>query len=555
MKLGITRLDFLRGAIASLATAAVSPSRAADAIAQLAPPSAARLAPSLLDLEFSIVEQFRPFDLLPEGFVQVHEQFREASSRRLTRTGLQSEGAPAQMSLSPGRLRLTSSQAEPTLLRTEAGPVAPYCTVIVTIGSSETGADEAGTVTAGLVRDASNYVIASFERNGDPAKAAVAIDVRVEGRTTRVASVNVDRAGVTRYAFTVNENYVTALVARGVDWVPVVQHRITDLLDLRNPAVLRQYRYGFGAGGAGTTVTIEDVRAGYFGQAGIRDLHVISHSDGRPYIRNGKLYLTATQAGLSFFQAAHWGVWTLDLDEPYQVEPVAALFFERDGLVLGDHAGQIVADDHDGCFHVAVSSWGDFAFKGMHVRYCRTFNNILSGVHVLKSARMSLPTDVSAWDPSMVRIGGRWYVGFVESPYQDPTRGFNFHPALARSDRGGSLNRLSKVGADLSRDQTEGTILQKVGGRWYLLASDGVDRQYRVYDLSMKLLGFLKAPYGSNIPHPQVIPISDQGQTTYLLITFEGTQYHEELLGYGTHGDLIVMRAAQTRRGSEFERS
>jgi hypothetical protein len=555
MKLGITRLDFLRGAIASLATAAVSPSRAADAIAQLALPPAARLAPSLLDLEFSIVEQFRPFDLLPEGFVQVHEQFREASLRRLTRTGLQSEGAPAQMSLSPGRLRLTSSRAEPTLLRTEAGPVAPYCTVIVTIGSSETGADEAGTVTAGLVRDASNYVIASFERNGDPAKAAVAIDVRVEGRTTRVASVNVDRAGVTRYAFTVNENYVTALVARGADWVPVVQHRITDLLDLRNPAVLRQYRYGFGAGGAGTTVTIEDVRAGYFGQAGIRDLHVISHSDGRPYIRNGKLYLTATQAGLSFFQAAHWGVWTLDLDEPYQVEPVAALFFERDGLVLGDHAGQIVADDHDGGFHVAVSSWGDFAFKGMHVRYCRTFNNILSGVHVLKSARMSLPTDVSAWDPSMVRIGGRWYVGFVESPYQDPTRGFNFHPALARSDRGGSLNRLSKVGADLSRDQTEGTILQKVGGRWYLLASDGVDRQYRVYDLSMKLLGFLKAPYGSNIPHPQVIPISDQGQTTYLLITFEGTQYHEELLGYGTHGDLIVMRAAQTRRGSEFERS
>jgi hypothetical protein len=544
MKLGITRLDFLRGAIASLATAAVSPSRAADALAQLALPPAARLAPSLLDLEFSIVEQFRPFDLLPEGFVQVHEQFREASLRRLTRTGLQSEGAPAQMSLSPGRLRLTSSRAEPTLLRTEAGPVAPYCTVIVTIGSSETGADEAGTVTAGLVRDASNYVIASFERNGDPAKAAVAIDVRVEGRTTRVASVNVDRAGVTRYAFTVNENYVTALVARGVDWVPVVQHRITDLLDLRNPAVLRQYRYGFGAGGAGTTVTIEDVRAGYFGQAGIRDLHVISHSDGRPYIRNGKLYLTATQAGLSFFQAAHWGVWTLDLDEPYQVEPVAALFFERDGLVLGDHAGQIVADDHDGGFHVAVSSWGDFAFKGMHVRYCRTFNNILSGVHVLKSARMSLPTDVSAWDPSMVRIGGRWYVGFVESPYQDPTRGFNFHPALARSDRGGSLNRLSKVGADLSRDQTEGTILQKVGGRWYLLASDGVDRQYRVYDLSMKLLGFLKAPYGSNIPHPQVIPISDRGQTTYLLITFEGTQYHEELLGYGTHGDLIVMRAA-----------
>jgi hypothetical protein len=554
MKLGITRLDFLRGSIASLATTAASPSWAADAIAQLAPRPAERLEPSLLDLEFSIIEQFRPFDLLSERFTQVHEQFREATLRHFTGTGVQSDGDLAQMTLSPGRLRLTSSQAEPMLLRSETGPLAPYCTVVVTMGGSETGINEAGTVAAGLVQDAGNFVIASFENNGDPARGTVGIDVRVSGTKTRVASANADLAGAMRCAFAVNENYVTALVAKGADWVPLVQHRITDLLDLRDPAVLRQFRYGFGAGGTGTTVTIADVRAGYFGQAGIRDLHVISYSDGRPYIRKGKLYFTATQAGLSFFQAAHWGIWTLDLDEPHRVEQVATLFFERDGFVLGDHAGQIVADEREGGFHVAVSSWGDFAFKGVHVRYCRTFENILSGVHVLKSARMSLPTDVSAWDPSMVRIGGRWYVGFVESPYQDPARGFNFHPALARSDRGGSLNRLSKVGADLSRDQTEGTILQKVGGRWYLLASDGADRQYRVYDLSMKLLGFLKAPYGSNIPHPQVVPIFKRGQTSYLLITFEGTQYHEKLLGYGTHGDLIIMRAAQTRQGSEFER-
>jgi hypothetical protein len=554
MKLGITRLDFLRGSIASLATTAASPSWAVDAIAQLAPRPAERLEPSLLDLEFSIIEQFRPFDLLPERFIQVHEQFREAALRRFTIRGGQSKGDLAQMTLSPGRLRLSSSQAEPTLLRSETGPLAPYCTVVVTMGASETGINEAGTVAAGLVQDAGNYIVASFENSGDPARGTVGIDVWVGGRKTRVASANADLAGAMRCAFAVNENYVTALVAKGADWVPLVQHRITDLLDLRDPAVLRRYRYGFGAGGAGTTVTIADVRAGYFGQAGIRDLHVISYSDGRPYIRNGKLYFTATQAGLSFFQAAHWGVWTLDLDEPHRVEQVATLFFERDGFVLGDHAGQIVADEREGGFHVAVSSWGDFAFKGVHVRYCRTFENILSGVHVLKSARMSLPTDVSAWDPSMVRIGGRWYVGFVESPYQDPARGFNFHPALARSDRGGSLNRLSKVGADLSRDQTEGAILQRVGGRWYLLASDGADRQYRVYDLSMKLLGFLKAPYGSNIPHPQVVPIFKRGQTSYLLITFEGTQYHEKLLGYGTHGDIIIMRAAQTRQGSEFER-
>ena len=188
--------------------------------------------------------------------------------RRLTRMGLQSDGDPAQMTLSPGRLRLTSSQAEPTLLRTEAGPVASYCTVTVTMAPAETGTNEAGTVTAGLVQDANNFVIASFERNGDPAKGTVAIDVRVEGKKTRVAAATADLAEFMRCAFVANENYVTALMAKGADWVPVVQHRITDLLDLRNPAVLHQYRYGFGAGGAGTTMTIADVRAGYFDKPG-----------------------------------------------------------------------------------------------------------------------------------------------------------------------------------------------------------------------------------------------------------------------------------------------
>src|SRR3712207_1164004 len=103
MKLGITRLNFLRGSIASLATTAASPSWAADAITQLAPRPAERLEPSLLDLEFSIIEQFRPFNLLPERFTQVHEQFRETALRPFTGTGVQSDSDLAQMTLSPGR--------------------------------------------------------------------------------------------------------------------------------------------------------------------------------------------------------------------------------------------------------------------------------------------------------------------------------------------------------------------------------------------------------------------------------------------------------------------
>jgi hypothetical protein len=110
------------------------------------------------------------------------------------------------------------------------------------------------------------------------------------------------------------------------------------------------------------------------------------------------------------------------------------------------------------------------------------------------------------------------------------------------------------VGADLTRGETEGVILQKIGDVWYLLASDGDDRIYRVYDLEVRFLGQLDAPYGTNIPHPQIVPVSERGRTYYLLITFNGTQYYEPLLGYGTHGDFIVMRAAQERDGREFPR-
>jgi hypothetical protein len=551
---GLSRAALLRGGLAA-ALAAVAGPRVLEGTAALAAEPAARVSPALspLDLDFSIIEQFRPFDLLPRRFTQVRERFADAAAAgRYAGAGTQAESRSARAGRVGEALRVRSAAATPTLFRTGARPVAPFATVIVSTGSTAQGSGGEAAVVAGLVRDARNYVVASFDAGRDATRGTVSIDVVVDGVRTRAASGRADLRGPARFAFVVNENYVTALVGNATSWTPVTQSRVTELVDLRDPAVLRNYRYGFGAAGADATVDITGLEAGYFGLAGIRDPHVVNYSDGTPYIRDNKLYFTATQAGLSFFQAAHWGVWTLDLDDPRRIEPVAQIFFARGGLVLGDHAGHIVVDERDGGFHVAASSWGDFNFEGVHVRYVRTFEDVLRGVHVLETQRLALPTRVDSWDPAMVRIDNRWYVGFVESPYQDPVRGFDFHPALARGAVGGRPTRLARVGADLTRGETEGIILQKIGGRWYLLASDGDDRQYRVYDLSVRLLGFLDAPYGTNIPHPQIVPIAEGGRTRYLMITFNGTQYFEPLLGYGTHGDFIVMRAAQTVRGSEF---
>src|SRR5205085_7855200 len=138
---------------------------------------------------------------------------------------------------------------------------------------------------------------------------------------------------------------------------------------------------------------------------------------------------TMTNAGLGFFQQAHWGVWTLDLTDPSRLEQVAALFFERDGVVLGDTPGQIVYDEEHGRFILLMSSWGDFNYAGVHVRHVATRVDVLSGVHVLPTEQLALPTTVSSWDPALTKIDGRWHIASVESPTQQPA--FVFHPASA----------------------------------------------------------------------------------------------------------------------------
>lgn len=446
---------------------------------------------SPLDLEFSVVERFRPFDLIAPKFVQLDTRARAGA---LVETGLR--------------------------------PRAPFAAVTVEV--TEGG----GRVVAGLAGGGVS-VLGTY----DAGTGQAGIELTTAAGTAVVKTVTAELRGSFGFAVVVNENAVTVLADTGAGWRPLLTERdqVRARVDLRDPAVLGKLGYAYGSG-AGTR--LGRVRAGYFGQAGVRDPHVVQYADGRPYIRHGKLYLTMTNAGLGFFQQAHWGVWTLDLADPTQLEQVAALFFERDGVVLGDHAGQIVRDDDHDRFILLMSSWGDFAFNGVHVRHTVTRDDVLSGVHVLPTRPLPLPTTVSSWDPALTRIDGRWHVAFVESPAQQPS--FVFHPALAAAAPGADYDRgLTLLGADLSVSQTEGTILQRVGGRWYLFASDGDAREYPVYDLTVRKLGTLNAPYGTNIPHPMLVRVGDR----WWLPTFDGTQYAEDVLGYGGHGDFLLMRA------------
>jgi hypothetical protein len=425
----------------------------------------------------------------------------------------------------------------------DVSPAAPFAAVEVDV----TGAG-AGVVLAGLGSAAGDHVVAVF----DARRQRVGIEVRRAGRTRLVRRRKVGLPAAFRLGFAVCENQVTVLADTGAGWSPLLteRRRVAALLDLRQPETLRALTYLWGARPGSGEVVLGDVRAGLFGMTGLRDPHLVQHADGRPYLRDGKAFLTFTCAGLGGFAQAHWGVFCLDLEDPTRVEQVAQLYTHRHGLILGDHAGQLIRDGDR--WIVLTSSWGDFVPGQIHVRHTTSAADLLRGVHLLETEKTPLPTELCSWDPGLSRVDGRWHLSFVESPSQQP---FEFHPALAAAPNGGDWRAgLSMVGAAKDLRKCEGPILTRVRDAWWLVASDAERRCYPVFTMAMERVGVLDAPYPTNIPHPQIVPLPDGG---HLLVTFNGAPFAKQTMGYGGHGDVIVMRTrlVGTRSGHDLMRS
>lgn len=414
------------------------------------------------------------------------------------------------------------------LTRSARSPAAPFAAVEVDVE------DQAGTVVAGLSTPDGDHVLATHSA----ADRAATIEVRVDGRSKVVRRRKVDLRAPYTLGFALCENQVTVLARSvGGEWRPLMTERrkVADRLDLRRPETLARFGYTWGARDG--SATLGEVRAGLFGMTGLRDPHVVQHADGSPVVRDGLAYLTWTCAGLGAFAQAHWGVFTLDLADPTRLEQVAQLFTRRDGLLLGDHAGQLVLDGDR--WLLATSSWGDFdTDSGVHVRHLTTEDDLLSGVHVLETERTVLPTVYDAWDPGFTRVDDRWFLGFVASPSQGP---FDFHPALASTAAQLPWTGLAAFGSADDLHQCEGPVIARVGDDRWLLASDGDAREYPVFDLSMRRVGRLDAPYPTNIPHPQLLRRDDG---SWLMVTFDGSQRAARTMGYGGHGDVVVMTSA-----------
>ena len=240
-----------------------------------------------------------------------------------------------------------------------------------------------------------------------------------------------------------------------------------------------------------------------------------------------------SSAGPGAFATGHASVWGLD-PVTYELEHRADLFLRRGG-VYGDHAVHLVRDGDR--WLLAASTWGDFDRKTRPVRITLSEStaDLTTGVHVLDSRPLAFPSDglrsVGLWDPHLVRTDDGWLVGAVSA-----TRYFRFHPVLAQ---GPDLDRLTLRASAEGHRETEGTTLVRLDEGWRVLASDRHRRVYPLLDLELREIGTLEAAYPTNIPWPTIV--ASEGQN--LLVGFNGSRYGGRLVGYGSHGDVVIQRA------------
>jgi hypothetical protein len=381
-------------------------------------------------------------------------------------------------------------------------PSAPY------VGVEATGVGEL-TLAGGDVTLTATY--------GD----SVTLHVTSAGRTTTHRSRRSGRpqAPLEAVALTLTGPQVTAFTREAGAWVARGRYDLTDRHDVHEETWLSGLE--------------SDAELGRFGQLGLRDLRLVTHADGSAYTEDGLLLLTATSAGPGGFPTGHASVWSLD---PGSLELAhrSDLFLRRGG-VYGDHAVHLLRDGDR--WLLAASTWGDFdkVKRPVGVTLAESTDDLLTGAHVLDGRPLALPTtgfrSVGTWDPHLVRSSEGWLVGYVSA-----TRYFRFHPVLAA---GPSLDELAVRGVGVGHKETEGTTLLRLGGEWRVLASDRRRRAYPVLDLDLRELGILDAAYPTNIPWPTLAAVDDGA----LLVGFNGAPYGGRLVGYGSHGEVVVQRS------------
>lgn len=349
-------------------------------------------------------------------------------------------------------------------------------------------------------------------------------------------------------------------------WRLWVRTYVTGEIETRNKTFINAampYCYSFFDSGA---PKIDYFRAGYFGNAGLQNMHPVCFSTGEPMIRDGWAYFTThantpggdTEVPTGVLQQ-HCFVYRINLST-YKHELVSMLCIDWLNKISSFGFWSLIFHEATGEFMFLVENQdlSDTFAAGVanNQDLWRTKDNLLApGVHIVSQTRSRFNLDGAVGAP--VRDAGRWYsdtsLRYIGSLWvlsvclHDNTAlpGFAGFPGLYTSP---DLVTWTFIGQDITHDGYEGTNLQKVGGQWAAVYVSHVG--YVAYDLEMNELVENTDVTGSPAPHICWIPVMANGKTRYLWVTMLGGGY-DSLTNF-SEGTVATFLSDQSETGFEF---
>lgn len=300
------------------------------------------------------------------------------------------------------------------------------------------------------------------------------------------------------------------------------------------------------------TIAISKIVAGYVGSYGYRDQKVITYADGTPVRRHGKYWLTGTVAhGGPNFRTNSMAIYSFDPDT-YRVELVRHLYYDLYGTGIGaGYGGSMAYDEATGTWHILANSWGfDDANSGVALIYGTTGKDLLTpGSSLIKARRLALGPNAGYYDSAIRREAGVWQVVIT-------TDNTSYGPQLYTGTR---LDALTLAAADNAHANFDGTNWAKIGGTWYVVAGGATFAKWNSdltgyqsltsWSSDAKVAALV--PLAGGFPaHPCIVPVDDEYQTRYCMVTYDLSFID----GQGSsRGGLAVLEADEKPAGQEFQ--
>jgi hypothetical protein len=302
---------------------------------------------------------------------------------------------------------------------------------------------------------------------------------------------------------------------------------VKSFFDFRHITLLESAKWFFGAtsNGAGNVARWSKFEVSTFGAVGLRDFAWVKYEDGTPYVLNGKLYFTATCAGVGNssggnpYTASHQGIFSFD-PITLEIKKTGRTLIRYDGYVAGHHAGQLLFNRFNKQWLITATDFGTSDLHGdLKILCAKSFDrNILhtNGVYFAEVVNFGIANSV--WDANWMYIGGEWKIAITVS--DSPSKAGLF---TANKDTPFTINGGTWI-THASGMAREGTKLVNTGGAYRLLAGETGGSVYSYSVSPFAVVGLITTPAvsdGTPAQHFDIIPFQRDGVVEFFALLFD----------------------------------